>query len=126
SLLPHETVIQWVEVEKIGRTTMLQYFYEVLDKEDVLQLKKSVRTKLLEQLKEVRIFFDDLAQTHELYPDLLGSENLVIVRDHHRVDPHFILLDIGLMDFKQPLPITKKAMQLSLKRTIETYRKLLS
>lgn len=126
SLLPHETVIEWVEVEKIGRTTMLQYFYEVLDKEEVLVLRKGVRKRLLEQLMEANNFFNELAEKHHLYPDLLGSENLVIVRDHHSIDPHFILLDIGLMDFKHPLPITKKAMQLSLKKTIETYAKLLS
>jgi hypothetical protein len=126
SLLPHETVIEWVEIEKIGRTTMLQYFYEVLDKDEVMRLKKSIRKSLLDQLQEASRFFNELGEKHSLYPDLLGSENLVIVRDHHRVDPHFILLDIGLMDFKHPLPITKKAMQLSLKKTIDSYAKLLA
>lgn len=73
------------------------------------QLKKIItreeRRQLLGELKAFKQLSEYLVKHHQVTPELIGEGNLEIVQIGGRY--HLMLLDMGWVDLKKPIPITQ-------------------
>lgn len=93
------------EVE-MNTTLAIQPFVHVVRPS---QLKKTItreeRRHLLGELKAFKQISDYLVKHHQVAPELIGEGNLEIVRIGEKY--HLMLLDMGWVDLKKPIPITQ-------------------
>lgn len=94
------------ENEKVGTTLAIQPFMHVVKPRE---LKKTIRREekrqLLTELKAFKDLSTHLIDTYQVRPELIGEGNLEIVR--FGKEYHLMLLDMGWVDLKKPLPITQ-------------------
>lgn len=110
-LLPEPQAILWSsltsEDEKtLGTTLAIQPFMHVVRPRD---LKKTItreeRRQLLGELNAFKALSAYLVKNHQVAPELIGEGNLEIIRFGQKY--HLMLLDMGWVDLKKPIPITQ-------------------
>lgn len=108
-LLPEPQVVMWASLstdqEKKGTTLAIQPFMQVVKPRDLKNtLTHTQKKQLLGELKEFKKLSQYLIAHHEVRPELVGEGNLEIV--NFGSEYHLMLLDMGWVDLKKPLPIT--------------------
>lgn len=108
-LLPEPQAILRASLDgenEMDTTLAIQPFVHVVRPSD---LKKTItreeRRQLLTELKAFKQVSAYLVKHHQVAPELIGEGNLEIVRIGERY--HLMLLDMGWVDFKKPIPITQ-------------------
>lgn len=94
------------EDTEMNTTLAIQPYMHVVRPAD---LKKTItreeRRQLLGELKAFKELSAYLVKHHQVAPELIGEGNLEIVRIGERY--HLMLLDMGWVDLKKPIPITQ-------------------
>ncbi len=94
------------EETNMNTTLAIQPFMHVVRPAD---LKKTItreeRRQLLAELKAFKELSAYLVKHHQVAPELIGEGNLEIVRIGEKY--HLMLLDMGWVDLKKPIPITQ-------------------
>ncbi|HXS15303.1 MAG TPA: hypothetical protein VN711_04185 [Candidatus Saccharimonadales bacterium] len=110
-LLPEPQAISFATLSsdehgKIGTTLAIQPFMHVVRPGDLKKtITKEEKLQLLSELRSFKELSAHLMDTYQIRPELIGEGNLEIVRFGE--DYHLMLLDMGWVDLKKPLPITQ-------------------
>ncbi|NTU47174.1 hypothetical protein HGA88_06115 [Candidatus Roizmanbacteria bacterium] len=127
-LLPFPHLVQWIQhpfySRKEGRTVILQPYLSILKPIEIRKLPPDTKNRLLLELEDFEKLCALLFEEHHLLPDLLGEDNVVVVR-FEKDGYHLVLLDLGLMNMEFPLPLTKAAMHNAYLQSFKHYRTLL-
>jgi len=117
NLLPEPQAILWASLKIQGdgkkeTTLAIQPFVNVVKPST---LKKTItreqRLSLLEELKAFKQLSSYLLKNHEVTPELIGEGNLEIVKFGDMY--HLMLLDMGWVDLKKPIPLTQTIAHIS-------------
>ncbi|HEX7042341.1 MAG TPA: hypothetical protein VF189_03760 [Patescibacteria group bacterium] len=101
----------------MNTTLAIQPFMHVI-KPSVLKktITREQRRQLLGELRAFKELSAYLIEHHQVAPELIGEGNLEIVEKGDRL--HLMLLDMGWVDLKKPIPITQTIAHFSSKYVI--------
>ena len=127
-LLPAPYEIMWARLHhkrKQPQTILILMPYIKVNKLRKIIKKLTPENKkiLLAECAAFRKLYTTLVKKHNLQLDLFGEGNLVITEKADGY--HLILLDLGLIDLKAPLPITQTIMHLASIQTISSIELLI-
>lgn len=127
-LLPEPQEIMWAVLtedgNQIGTTLILQPFVRIVKPDKIRKkLTDEQRKNLLTEFDAFKKLCTGLQKDHKLQPDLLGEGNLEIVENDGEY--HLMLLDLGLVNLRAPLPITHTIMYFASVQTLHNVENLI-
>ncbi len=127
-LLPEPQEVVWAvlreEGEQTATTLVVQPFVHVIKTRMAKKkLSEKQRKTLLKEFEAFKKLTGDLAQAHNLQPDLLGEGNLEIMEKDGAY--HLVLLDSGFVNLDAPLPITHAVMHFAGQQTLANTENLI-
>ncbi len=134
-LLPEPQDVVWIKLrnskaklnlvkEQRQTTLIVQPYVYIVDKKALKDIISKDNAKLLlKEFKEFKKLFRVLIENYKVNPDLLGEGNLEIVKTDGEY--HLVLLDLGLLNLREELPLTKTVMNVATYQTLNNMENLI-